>query len=214
MERRAHGRSLPQLLERQYGSARLVGSTCRHSRLTPSSRRLRRRRAARVPLLRRAAAPHVRRPRHVAAVRELRAGRARQRDGAVLPAAREGLRELPARAARGVRHRRGHLQRVRVLLLVLGLLGRARPRVRGDGDRALRARPGQPGHGGREQRRLPAAPRRRARHPGARHRARGERRRGGARARDRDDRALLRPRAAPPTSSPRAAAPTCSPPTT
>ena len=85
--------------------------------------------------------------------------------------------------------------RVRVLLLVLGLLGRARPRVRRDGDRALRPRPGQPRHGGRQQRRLPAAPRRRARHPGARHRARGQRRRGGARARDRDDRAVLRPRA-------------------
>ena len=161
-----------------------------------------------VPLLRSPAAPHLRRPRHVAAVRELRAGRARQRDGGLLSAAREGLRALPAGAARGVRRRRGHLHGVRLLLVVLGLLGRARPRVRRDGDRALRPRAGQPRHGGREQRRLPAAARRRARHPGARHRARGQRRRGRARARDRDDRAVLRPGAAPRTSWPRGGAPT------
>ena len=36
--------------------------------------------------------------------------------------------ELPARPARGVRRRRGHLQRVRLLLVVLRLLGRARAR--------------------------------------------------------------------------------------
>ena len=52
-----------------------------------------------------AAAPHVRRPRHVAAVRELRARRAPRRDGAVLSAPRPDLRALPARAARGVRDR-------------------------------------------------------------------------------------------------------------
>ena len=54
----------------------------------------------------------------------------------------QGLRELPARAARGVRHAgRGHLQRVRVLLVVLRLVGRARAQLRRDGGRALRARP-------------------------------------------------------------------------
>ena len=153
--------------------------------------------AAHVPLLRRAAAPHLRRPRHVAAVRELRAGGARQRDGALLPAARQDLRELPARAARGVRDGRGHLQRIRVLLVLLGLLGRARARVRRHGGRALRPRPRQPGRGGREQRRLPAAARRRARHPGARHRAGRQRRQGRAGARDRDARPLLRARHRP-----------------
>ena len=43
---------------------------------------------AELPVLRRAAARHVRRPRHVAAVRELSAGGPAQRDGAVLSAAR------------------------------------------------------------------------------------------------------------------------------
>ena len=150
-----------------------------------------------MPLLRSSAAPHLRRSRHVAAVRELRASRARQRDGAVLPAARQGLRALPARTARGVRVRRGHLHRVRVLLVVLGLVGRARPPLRRDGDRALRPRREQPRDGGREQRRLPAAARRRARHPGARHRARGQRRQGRAGPRDRHARPLLRPRDGP-----------------
>ena len=56
-----------------------------------------------VPVLRRRARTHVRRPRHVAAVRELCAGGARRRDGAVLPPSREGLRECLAGAARGVR---------------------------------------------------------------------------------------------------------------
>ena len=45
-----------------------------------------------VPVLRRAARADRRRPRHVAAVRELRARRAARRDGAVLPAARARLR--------------------------------------------------------------------------------------------------------------------------
>ena len=48
--------------------------------------------------------------------------------------------QLPAGAARAVRHRRRHLHRVRLLLLVLRLLGRARAQLRRDGRRALRAR--------------------------------------------------------------------------
>ena len=64
--------------------------------------------------------------------------------------------------------RRGDLHRVRLLLVVLRLVGGARARVRGDGDRALRARRRQPGGRDRQQRRLPAPARRRARHSGAR----------------------------------------------
>ncbi len=60
-----------------------------------------------LPILRRPAGSGLRRPRHVAAGELLPAARARQRDGAVLPAARAGLRQLLPRAAGGVRDARG-----------------------------------------------------------------------------------------------------------
>ena len=49
-------------------------------------------------------------------------------DGALLPAERPRLRALPAGAARGVRRGGGDLHGVRLLLVVLGLVGRARAR--------------------------------------------------------------------------------------
>ena len=167
-----------------------------------------------LPLLRRAAAPHLRRPRHVAAVRELRAAGPARGDGALLSAARPDLRALPAGAARGARRAGGDLHGVRVLLLLLGLLGRARARLRGVRGRALRARLGQPGGGARQQRRLPAPARRRAGNPRARRRAGRERRRrrrgsGGSRPWSRSS-VGTRPTASPP----RAAGRTCSSPTT
>ena len=61
----------------------------------------------RLPLLRRAAARRLRRPRHVAARERLPAAGAAQRDGAVLSAARARLRRVLPRAARGVRVARG-----------------------------------------------------------------------------------------------------------
>ena len=122
--------------------------------------------------------------------------------------------QLSAGAARGVRGAGGDLHRVRLLLLLLGLLGRSRARLRGVGGRALRARRRQPGGGAGEQRRLPAPARRRAGHTGARRRARGERRRGGAGAGDRDRRRVLRSGARVPSRGARAAGPTCWSPTT
>ena len=73
---------------------------------------------------------HVRRPRDVAAVREL-PGRGPARPGrGLLPAPRAGLRAVPARPAPGLHRGRGHLQRLRLLLLVLRLVGAAREGVR------------------------------------------------------------------------------------
>src|SRR4051812_45614019 len=69
-----------------------------------------------LPVLPGAADDHVRRPRDVAAVRELCPRRPARRDGAVLSPARPRLPALPARAAAGVRGARGDLHRVRLLL--------------------------------------------------------------------------------------------------
>ena len=53
--------------------------------------------------------PHVRRPREVAALRELPRRRSARRGGGLLSAARAHLRGVPPRPARGVRRRRGDL---------------------------------------------------------------------------------------------------------
>ena len=170
-----------------------------------------------MPVLRRAPARHRRRPRHVAALRELPAVRPAQRDGALLPAPRLRLPQLLARAARAVRQRRAHLHRVRLLLVVRRQLGAARPRLHREDDRPLRLRPDEPGDRAGQQRRLPPPVVRQGRRPGPRHRAGGQRGRGrrgegradpGALLRRRAGRASWRPRAATPTSS---SATTCSP---
>ena len=89
---RAHGCSAgsPQRASTRASHERSHGSRARQAR--PPSRRVRHerhRQRPHVPLLRRAAAPHVRRPRHVAALRELPAAPTElDADGAVLPAAR------------------------------------------------------------------------------------------------------------------------------
>src|SRR4029453_5575873 len=75
-----------------------------------------------VLVLRSSVAPHVRRSRDVAVVRDLSCGLAAEPDGAVLSAACLGLRALFPRPGRGVRTTRGHLRRVPLLLLLLGEL--------------------------------------------------------------------------------------------
>ena len=89
----------------------------------------------------------------------------------LLSAARPPVRGLPARAASRLRARRGHLLRLRLLLLVLRLVGGAREALRRGDDRAARPDPGQPRHRGGQQRRLPAAALPGGGHPGARRRA-------------------------------------------
>ena len=114
---------------------------------------------------------------------------AAQSHGAVLSAARLGVRQLLPRAARGVRRARRDLPRLRLLLVVLRQLGRARARATPSAMIArLRLGREVAGHRDREQRRLPAAALRRARHPVPRHRAGRERR-----ARSRSRRASRRP---------------------
>ena len=101
------------------------------------------------------------------------------------PAAPAGLRTLLARADRGPRRPRGAVQRrLRLLQLVLDRRGSRTPRPT---SRRCSARFGlgaaQPRRRGRGQRRLPAAVRRRRRHPLLRRRADREHRGRGARAR-------------------------------
>ena len=116
---------------------------------------------------------------HVAAVRELPDRRPARQRRDVLPAARADLRELPAGPAARLHPRRGHLLRLRLLLLLLRLLGGARPAVRrGRGRATLALGPGLVRGRGGQQRRLPAAAQRRPRHPVARHRAGRQHRRG------------------------------------
>ena len=92
---------------------------------------------------------------------------------------------LPARAAAGVRRGRGHLLRLRVLLVVLRLAGW---RTRSATSTAMTERAG-PGPRTASSSRWPAttatccSTSSRRGHPGARHRARRERRRGGAQRR-------------------------------
>ena len=121
------------------------------------------------------------RPRRHAAVRAVPHRRGRRGAGAHLPAARAGVRPLPAGPDPAADHARGDLHRVRLLLLLLDLLGRARAAVRRRRGRAARAGPRLVRGRGRQQRRLPAAARRRAGHPVPGRRAVGERRRGGPR---------------------------------
>src|SRR5581483_8402914 len=118
----------------------------------------RRRERAPLPLLRRAARAVVRRPRDERALEREPPGRAAERDGALLPAARLGVHLVLPGAARAVRVARAHLRRrLRLLLLVLGFLARALPRLHRGDDRALRLRREEPRGRDREQRRLPAA---------------------------------------------------------
>src|SRR5690606_30522275 len=92
--------------------------------------------AAPVPAVRSGADRDVRGPGDVAAVRDLPERGPAGPAGDVLPAARPGLLVLPAGAAAGVRARGADLLRLRLLLLVLRLVGGARPAVRRVDDRA------------------------------------------------------------------------------
>src|SRR6478672_1085446 len=76
---------------------------------------------------------HVRGPRDVAPLRELPGRRPARRGGDLLPPARAGLSRVPAGAAARVHPGRGHLQRLRLLLVVLRLVGAARGEVRRPG---------------------------------------------------------------------------------
>src|SRR4051812_46116313 len=134
-----------------------------------------------MPLLRGTARRGLRRPRDVAARQLVRAARARERDGALLSAARARMRALPARAARGVRERRGDLLRLRLLLVVLVDVARALAPLRRADDRPVGPRRVESRRGARVQRRLPPAVLRRAWGAGAGRRAGRQRRGGGGR---------------------------------
>ena len=135
------------------------------------------------------------------------------------PASRAGVPGVPARAAARVHPGRGHLQRLRVLLVVLRLLGRAREALRGASGRAARTGARLVRGGGGQQRRLPAPARCASRHPRPRHRAGGQhrRRRAGAGNPDRGRCSSGRRRASkvragtarPTSSSPTTSSPTC-----
>src|SRR5215204_3937021 len=114
--------------------------------------------------LQRAAGARVRRPRHVADRELLPATGAAAAHGAVLSTALPRVLAVLPRAAGGVRVARADLlRRLRILLLLLVVLGRARAAVRRDGGRALP--PGVRSARGRDrlERRLPAPVLRRAR---------------------------------------------------
>ena len=150
----------------------------------------------------------LRRPRALPA-RQLAARRRGPRArGAALPAARVRVRRVPARPARGVRLAAGHLRGLRLLLVLLRQLGRARSPLRRADDRALRLRRRLERRRARLERRLPAPVVRRARRAGARRRAGGQRGRGRRGEGHSDDRPLLRGGRPPATSSARGAAPT------
>src|SRR5690606_31781966 len=106
-------------------------------------------------LLRSRAAADLLRPRHVSACQRLPRPRAALRDGAVLPAPRPRLLALLPGSARRARAPGANLQRIRLLLLVLGLVAPSRQGLRGDDYRAPGPRRHQPGGGDRLQRRLP-----------------------------------------------------------
>src|SRR3954452_1662439 len=78
-----------------------------------------------LPAVRQGSPHQLHGPRNVSAVRELPDGRADRCDGAVLSAARAGVRRLLPGAAEGIRPARTYLHRVRLLLVLLDLLGRA-----------------------------------------------------------------------------------------
>src|SRR5882672_1330135 len=83
---------------------------------------------ARLPLLPRPAAPHVRRSGHVPPVPATSPARAALRDGALLSAARLGLLRVLPGADRGGRAAPGDLRRrqLRILLVVRGLVAAPR----------------------------------------------------------------------------------------
>src|SRR5262249_21399863 len=93
-----------------------------------------------LPILWSVAASHAGRSRHVSALRELSGRRSAELDGAVLPATRVRVRPLLARAARGIRAARAHLQRVRLFLFVLDVVVPARRRLHPRDAGPLRAR--------------------------------------------------------------------------
>ncbi len=133
-----------------------------------------------------------RRPRHVAALRELPRGRPARSDGALLPAQRVGLREMLPRPTQRVRRAGGDLHRVRLLLVVLGIVAQARRGLRGDDHRAPRSRARQLRRRTGQQRRVPAAVLRAAWHPVSWRGAGGERRQGRRRPRGAHRRLVLR----------------------
>ena len=143
-----------------------------------------------MPPVRRGPDRDVRRPRDVTALRELRAARAAGRGRDLLPPARPSVLVLPPRAAPCLRVGRRDLLRLRVLLGVLRLMGRARKALRRRDDRPARAHSRQPGRRSREQRRVSPPALRRARHPRPRRRAGRERRRGGSSSRYHDGRRI------------------------
>ena len=156
---------------------------------------MRRRRDARLPLLRRAADDDLRRSRRDAARQLLRHARGRRAGArAALSAARAGLRRLLPGPGRRPGRAGGDLLRLRLFLVDLGFLGRARAALRRGDDRALRARAASQvveiasNDGYLLQHFLAAGV------PVARHRA-GRQRRGGGASQGRADRGrLLRPR--------------------
>ena len=148
-----------------------------------------------MPPLRGAARADRRRPGQVAALPDRAHDGAARAGRGLLPAPRTRVRAVLARPDSRVRAARGHLHRVRVLLGVLGLVGRARAPLRRRDDRAARARERQPRGRARVERRLPAPALPAEGHPRARCRAGAERRGGRGRAGCPDDHRVLRCRA-------------------
>ena len=94
-----------------------------------------------LPVLRRSARAHLRRPRDVPAGELLRRARARERDGAVLSrCTRSSAASASSCSSRSSRRADAHLLRLRLLLVVLDELARARRALRRGDDRALRPR--------------------------------------------------------------------------
>src|SRR6266478_1359250 len=110
-----------------------------------------------LPLLSHAPRAHVRRPGHVAALRELSHSRAMQSHGALLSAARLCLRRVLPRSGRGIRPTGADLRRVRVFLVVLPGVARPREVLYGDDRRPPRPRSDEPGGRAWQQRRLSPA---------------------------------------------------------
>ncbi len=197
--RRAHLRSFVPRCDRRRGLAR-AETLARVPDMLPSADTCPRfddrdaRRNA-LPLLRGAARADDGRSREVAALRELPSGGSARDDGAVLPAARARLHGVLARAAPVVRPAGRDLPRVRVLLRVFGLVGRACACLRRHDHEPPLAGLGELRRRARLQRRLPAAALRAERRARARHRPRGERRACGRGTRRPDARRVLRRRA-------------------
>ena len=171
---RLDGRLVPRLLD---GERRARSDAAPDRRATRSGCE----RRARLPVLRRAAPAHVRRPRRAAA-RRTRFSLASSSRPATTRAIRctPRLRPLPARPGRRRSCRRSDLLGLRLLLLVLRRLARSRARFADDGHERLGLGPSLPvvevaSNDGYLLQEL-----RRRGHPGARGRAGGECRRGRA----------------------------------